>query len=251
MSYENNWDAEQTCHQWQLRWIHAVLEKRNDPSHTTWIVVPSIVPCGQKPVDRSHSCRKRLGRLSCDSVSRSSLEGTSRGVILVRRADGGSTMALNGASTPINIPHIRYSELGSNSTRYERLIAAASNDEIFFMWLFWSILTGLVTIFSSTVFLGLLSDKRARVKPFNMYLIFLMVPDIFYGLMCFINCSMNLAVGHFYSEGWCLYQSFYTVWGIGRCCTRLACRGYSSFLTHLECSCACSASPFRQVPMPG
>ena len=116
----------------------------------------------------------------------------------------------------LDVPRLRYWELDENSTRYDRLVAAPSDQELWYMWLFWGILTGAVAVFVMGVFLAVISSRRARKSPFNLYLLYLMLPDAFYSGMCLVSCVLNLTVGHYYSENWCRTQSFYLIFGIGK-----------------------------------
>jgi hypothetical protein len=116
---------------------------------------------------------------------------------------------------PLNLPTIRVWEIDANSTHYDRMIAAPSDEEMKLMWIFWSLIMGMVAAFTSFVFVAILLDKRARKNSFNVYLLCLMVSDILMSLLCFITCWLNAMTGHFYSEGLCYFQSFYFIFGIG------------------------------------
>jgi hypothetical protein len=62
-----------------------------------------------------------------------------------------------------------------------------------------------------------LLNKAARKSSFNIYLLFLMVPDIAYCLLCSITCALNASAGHYYSSSLCKFQSFYVVWAVASC----------------------------------
>jgi hypothetical protein len=117
--------------------------------------------------------------------------------------------------TPLNLPTIRVWEIDENSTHYDKMIAAPSDEEMKLMWIIWSLIMGVVAVFTGVVFVAILLDKKARKNPFNVYLLCLMVPDILMSLLCFITCWLNAATGYFYSEGLCYSQSFYFIFGIG------------------------------------
>lgn len=122
-------------------------------------------------------------------------------------------------STPLNVPPLRVWDLNENSTRYDRIVAAPSDEALFRMWVIWSVLNYVVSAFVFIVFFGILSDRKARRSPFNLYLIFLMIPDILFAFTCAITCTLNAIVGHFYSVPVCKFQSFYVVFGIGESTT--------------------------------
>lgn len=120
-------------------------------------------------------------------------------------------MPTNDYDVPLGQPPIRNWELNSNSTRYDHLVAAPSDTDLRRMWILWSTLQIIVVIFVASVFTAVLVSRRARRNPFNIYLIFLFLPDLFYCAACTITCVLNAAVGHYYSPQMCQFQSFYLV----------------------------------------
>ena len=118
-------------------------------------------------------------------------------------------------TSPWNIPTVRTWEINDNSTRYDKLVAAPSNGDMVKMWLSWAGIMALVSVFTLMVFIGVLSDKTTRSKPFNLYLIYLMVPDMLMSIPCGITCFLNGLAGKFTTEFACKAQSFYFIFGIG------------------------------------
>jgi hypothetical protein len=116
---------------------------------------------------------------------------------------------------PIHRPPFRQWELGPENDRYDNLVAAPSDDDLMKMWIGWLAITSFVAIFTSTVFLGVLVNRKARNNPFNLYLLFLMVPDIFFSGSCVITCILNVETGTYWSASMCQFQSFYSIFGIG------------------------------------
>jgi hypothetical protein len=123
-------------------------------------------------------------------------------------------MATFNATVPLGQPPLRIWELDSNSTRYDRIVAAPSDEVLQLMWTLWSILAFVAAIFVSIVFIAILSSKSVRRKPFNVYLLYLMIPDLFFAFSCAITCSLNAASGHYYSSEMCQFQSFYVAWAV-------------------------------------
>ena len=113
-------------------------------------------------------------------------------------------------------PPLRLWELNDNSTRYDRLVAAPSDDDLRLMWILWATLASVVTIFVLTEFLAILFSPvpSTRRNPFNVYLLYLMVPDLWFAAACAVTCVINAHVGHFFSPGLCRFQSFYVVWAV-------------------------------------
>ena len=123
-------------------------------------------------------------------------------------------MSSHDRDVPLGQPPLRQWELDSSSTRYDKLVAAPSDHDLRLIWSMWVGIQGVLSIFVATVFVSILRSKQARRNPFNVYLVYLMVPDLVFGVFCTITCLMNAIVGHYYSPGMCLFQSFYLMWGV-------------------------------------
>ena len=106
-------------------------------------------------------------------------------------------------------------QLNASSTSADHVGAAPSNKSLFFMWLFWALIAAIAAVLTIIVFTGILRSRRVRSKSFNLYLVFLMIPDIIFSFFCSISCIKNMAVGRYNSAGWCQFQSIYCVFGIG------------------------------------
>jgi hypothetical protein len=63
--------------------------------------------------------------------------------------------------------------------------------------------------------LGILSSRKARRNPFNIYLLYLMIPDFMFSLLCGITCTLNAVKGEYWSSWMCSFQQWYVVFGIG------------------------------------
>lgn len=83
------------------------------------------------------------------------------------------------------------------------------------LWISWAVLDGIFGLFSFVVWLAIARSKRARSSPFNMYLLLLMLPDWFYNFNFCISSTMNAINGAYYGFKMCMWQSWYSVWGIG------------------------------------
>ena len=94
-------------------------------------------------------------------------------------------------------------------TRYDHLMAAPSDRELRIMWISWSALAGVVAIFVGFVLLAVLSSQKARNRSFNLYLVFLTLPDIFFSAACAVTCALNAAAGYYLSDWMCSFQAFY------------------------------------------
>ena len=121
---------------------------------------------------------------------------------------------LTGADdVPLGQPVLRFSDLNENSTRYDYLAAAPDDDELVKMWIAIGTTSAVVAVWVGVIFSSVLCSKKARSLSFNLYLVFLMIPDFFMSFLCTIACFLAVSVGHWYSSGWCKFQSWFIVFG--------------------------------------
>lgn len=73
----------------------------------------------------------------------------------------------------------------------------------------------LVGLFSLLVGVSILLDRKARKNPFNIYLVFLAIPDFTFSLCCAVTCLMNASNQEYWSGWMCNFQNWYSVFGIG------------------------------------
>ena len=111
-------------------------------------------------------------------------------------------------------PGLRVWELNENSTGYDRQRAAPSDETMQKVWIAWSTFFFAFAIFNIIVFLGIVTARKVRSRPFNVYVIFLMIPDIIYTFSCAIQCAFLAARNGFVSPGVCQLQSFYLMFGL-------------------------------------
>lgn len=109
---------------------------------------------------------------------------------------------------------VREWELEPNSTVFDHLKAAPSDDVLQIQWILYMSILSVALLFMSFVFFSMLMDKKCRKNSFNSYLLFLMAPDLIFTGSCIITCSLNMLNGSFFSEASCHYQSFYCVFAI-------------------------------------
>ena len=110
---------------------------------------------------------------------------------------------------------IRVWELDENSTRYDKLVAAPSDENLHMQWLGWVVITAAVTLMTSTLLLSIVTHRRNRREPFNLYLIYLIIPDLVFSFYCAVTCFTNFIFGAYWSEAMCKFQAIYCVFGIG------------------------------------
>jgi len=107
-------------------------------------------------------------------------------------------------------PILRRSDLNyTDASHYDWLVAAPSDDVLMEAWYIFSI-SSLVTSLSCLVLIvTILASPKLRSRTFNVYILFLTIPDFFFSFMCSITCFLNIKVGKFYSDFGCQFQSWY------------------------------------------
>ena len=111
------------------------------------------------------------------------------------------------------VPALRVDELNEDSSRYDHIAAAPPDEELVKYWYSWTVLAFVNGLFSFIVFLSIVINKKVREKPFNLYLIYLMIPDFVFSLLCAMTCLLNAINGAYWSHSMCNFQQFYTVFG--------------------------------------
>jgi hypothetical protein len=112
-------------------------------------------------------------------------------------------------------PPLREDETTSADSFYNRTVAAPSDSVLVQMWIGWSALTFVCALFAGVLFLAILCSRTARRQSFNLYLLFLTLPDVLFALICSIACGMNAYEGQYYSTALCNFQAYAAIVGIG------------------------------------
>ena len=133
-----------------------------------------------------------------------------RSLVVVNENEDGSTNNNDNGLTP----PFRTWELDSNDSRYDHLLAAPSDSTLKIMWSAWAGIALIVGVLSLIVFLGILSNRKARNNSFNMYVLLLAFPDYFFALACGTTCLLNALKGSYWSQPMCNFQQFYITFGI-------------------------------------
>ena len=110
---------------------------------------------------------------------------------------------------------MRVWELNENSTRYDAIVAAPSDEALMHYWWTWAVVATMVGIASLILFLGIAFSPKARKNPFNLYLLYLSIPDFIFSLSCGITCLLNAINGEYWAAWMCNFQQWYCVFGIG------------------------------------
>mmetsp|Transcript_9213 Transcript_9213/g.19129 ORF Transcript_9213/g.19129 Transcript_9213/m.19129 type:complete len:111 (+) Transcript_9213:178-510(+) len=95
---------------------------------------------------------------------------------------------------------LRDRNLSSGLDRYDHLLAAAADEDLVVAWAVWSSIAYFVFGFVLLVFIAILRIKSARKNPFNLYLVYLMIPDMVFSGGCATTCLLNAIKGEFWSK---------------------------------------------------
>ena len=109
----------------------------------------------------------------------------------------------------------RYKDLPSNHTRFDSLLAAGSQQERMITWWSYAVISMFVSAFVLLLLISIVIKPKVRKNPFNLFLIFLIIPDFVLALICGITCILNIRRHEFVSERWCYAQAFYCIWTVG------------------------------------
>ena len=104
--------------------------------------------------------------------------------------------------------------LASNASRYELFRASTDADTLATMWLVWAVVAELSAAACLLVMVAILCDRRARASSFNLYVVFVTLPDFLFSFLCGITCARNHARGGLYSDAaMCEFQAWYVIFG--------------------------------------
>jgi len=94
-------------------------------------------------------------------------------------------------------------------SRFEYARVSASPQNLHIQFAILGTINLLVTLFTGTLIASILRSKKLRKQPFDLYLVFLAIPDFFSGFSCMLTCLMSVRGKAYVGEAMCGYQSFY------------------------------------------
>lgn len=113
---------------------------------------------------------------------------------------------------------MKVSDLNENSTRWDIVSAAPSDDILQIQFTAIAIIIAIVATSCLLLLISILRAPKVRKQSFNCYIIAITFPDFVMALMCLLTCAMNSSTATIYSEAMCGFQSWYLVWSITSNC---------------------------------
>ena len=111
----------------------------------------------------------------------------------------------------IDSPILYQWDLNENSTRYDYPRGRPEDNVLQIQFSILAFINGLVAIATFILILAILKSKKLRSNAFNLYLLFMAIPDFIGSLFCLLTCAMSAPGSDFYSEAMCGFQSFYLI----------------------------------------
>jgi hypothetical protein len=100
-------------------------------------------------------------------------------------------------------------ELNENSTRYDSSRAWPTSDGLRIKFSVLATINAIVAAASLLLIVSILRKAEIRRNSFNLYLLFIAIPDFIGSFSCFLTCAMSAPKAEYYSEAMCGYQASY------------------------------------------
>jgi hypothetical protein len=113
----------------------------------------------------------------------------------------------------IDDPMLYVWELDETHTRYQYPRASPSEDTLRMQFAILATVNGLTAVACLIFIAALLRSRRQLLqKTFNLYVLFIAIPDFAASFFCLLTCAMSATISEFYSEAMCGFQAFYLCW---------------------------------------
>jgi len=121
---------------------------------------------------------------------------------------------------PDRIPEdpLRTWELNESHDRFDYKQAWPSNSTLHLQFSLLAAVNAIVAVACLVLILSILRYRKVRKNPFNLYILFVTLPDFWSSALCLLTCAMSAANHGYYSEAMCGFQSFYLVFGFTANC---------------------------------
>ena len=102
----------------------------------------------------------------------------------------------------------------ANATRYDLIRASPDAATLETMWVGWAIIAEISAAACAVVILAILCDRQARASSYNLFVVFVTLPDFLFSFLCGMTCARNAARGGLYSDDMmCEFQAWYCIFG--------------------------------------
>ncbi|KAL3939052.1 MAG: hypothetical protein SGBAC_006156 [Bacillariaceae sp.] len=113
--------------------------------------------------------------------------------------------------TRLDSPTLYQWDLDENSTRYEYPRARPEDNVLQIQFSILAFINAVVAVSSLVLIIAILKSKQVRSSAFNLYLLFMAIPDFIGSFLCLLTCAMSAPGSDYYSEAMCGFQGFYLV----------------------------------------
>jgi hypothetical protein len=116
------------------------------------------------------------------------------------------------AAQRIDDPKLYVWELDETHARYQYPRASPSEGTLRIQFAILATVNGLVAAACLIFIVALLRSRELLQKTFNLYVLFIAVPDFVASFFCLMTCAMSATISEFFSEAMCGFQAFYLCW---------------------------------------
>ncbi|CAB9526159.1 expressed unknown protein [Seminavis robusta] len=123
-----------------------------------------------------------------------------------------------GSSQRVPDDPLRQWEIDESHDRFQWKLAWPSDHNLHIQFAILATINAVVAVACLILILSLLRYRKVRRNPFNLYILFIAIPDFMTSFLCFLTCTFSAAKGHYYSEWMCSFQTFYLAFGFTANC---------------------------------
>jgi hypothetical protein len=103
------------------------------------------------------------------------------------------------------------SQLAANASKATIRMSVPDAGTMQTIWTVWAALASAASIATAVLICAVCASPQARASAFNVYLVAMLLPDLFFSVGLIMTCLASIPAGTFASYGWCSFQCFYMV----------------------------------------
>ena len=115
------------------------------------------------------------------------------------------------STSRIGNPVLYQWDLNENSTRYDYPRSRPADEVLQIQLSISAFVNAVVAVASFILILAILKSQKLRSNAFNLYILFMAIPDFIGSFFCLLTCAMSAPGSDFYSEAMCGFQAFYLI----------------------------------------